>query len=196
LRREKAGTLGTARKLYRKRKTEALQGKKLPENLRRAGIPTLSAFSQRFIDAIQVRCAAKPKTVEFYAQQMTRLLEFEPLASARLDAIDEALIESFVQSRQMQASRAGHNRKKPRPVADEKSISPATVNRALACLRRLLRLAQEWRVIDRVPRVHLLKGERMSAPARNNVSFAGLIDITSQFSRWLDTRQSCRRWKA
>ncbi len=34
-RREKAGTKGTAVDLYRKRKTEALQGKKLPEKLRR-----------------------------------------------------------------------------------------------------------------------------------------------------------------
>jgi integrase len=35
LRREKAGTRGMAVKLYRKRKTEALQGKKLPETIRR-----------------------------------------------------------------------------------------------------------------------------------------------------------------
>ncbi len=122
--------------------------------------PTLKEFSQRFIDAVEVRCAAKPRTVEFYAQQMTRLLEFEPLANARLDAIDESLIESFVQARRLAASRAGANRKVPRPVADEKPVSPATVNRALACLRRLLRLAQEWRVIDRLPRIRLLQGER------------------------------------
>lgn len=159
LRREKAGARGAAVKLYQKRKTEALQGKKLPENLRLAGMPTLRGFAQRFIDAIQARCAAKPKTVEFYAQQLRRLLEFEPLADARLDSIDESLIEAFVQSRRLQASRAGSNRKKPRSIDPEKAVSPATVNRALACLRRLLRLAQEWRVIDRVPRVRLLPGE-------------------------------------
>jgi hypothetical protein len=34
IRREKAGTKGAAIKLYQKRKTEALQGKKLPESLR------------------------------------------------------------------------------------------------------------------------------------------------------------------
>ena len=33
-RREKVGAKGSAIKLYQKRKTEALQGKKLPENLR------------------------------------------------------------------------------------------------------------------------------------------------------------------
>src|SRR5262249_55962444 len=98
-------------------------------------------FSQRFIDSIQVRCAAKPRTVEFYSQQLARLLEFEPLADARISDIDEAMIESFVQSRSQQ-------------------VSPASVNRALATLRRLLRLAQEWRVVDRIPRIRMLHGER------------------------------------
>jgi integrase len=140
--------------------------------------PTLTEFSQRFIDEIQVRCAAKPNTVSFYALKMTRLLEFEPLATAPLDAIDESMIAAFVQWRSAQTSRAGHNRKKPRPVADEKPISPASVNRELATLRRLLRLAQEWREIDRVPRIRLLPGERdreytMNHPTeRNYLEFA------------------------
>lgn len=128
--------------------------------IERAPAPTLKEFSQRFIDAIQVRCAPKPKTVEFYAQQLTRLLEFEPLANARLDRIDESLIESFVQHRCQQTSRAGANRKRRPASTLAKTVSPASVNRALATLRRLLRLAQEWRVIDRVPRVRLLPGER------------------------------------
>lgn len=119
----------------------------------------LKDFAQRFIDTIQVRCAAKPKTVEFYAQQLARLLEFEPLAKARLTEIDEALIESFVQHRCRQMSRAGANRKKKREPLVERPVSAASVNRALATLRRLLRLAQEWREIDRVPRVRLLPGE-------------------------------------
>jgi integrase len=33
------------------------------------------------------------------------------------------------------------------------------VNRELATLRRLLRLAHEWKILDRVPRIHLLRGE-------------------------------------
>lgn len=42
-----------------------------------------------------------------------------------------------------------------------KEVAPATVNRELATLRRLLRLAYEWRLIDRVPRIRLLNGERV-----------------------------------
>ena len=122
--------------------------------------PTLKEFSRRFIDEIQVRCKEKPNTVSFYALKLTRLLEFEPLASALLDSIDESLIAASVQWRSAQISRACHNRKKACAKASEKPISAASVNRELATLRRLLRLAQEWRVIGRVPRIHLLRGER------------------------------------
>ena len=104
--------------------------------------PTLKDFAQRFIDAIEVRCGEKPLTVEFYASKLARLLEFVPLASARIDSIDESLIESYVQHR-------------------NQKVCPASINRELATLRRALRLAQEWRVIDRVPRIRLLPGERV-----------------------------------
>lgn len=128
--------------------------------LERKTAPTLKEFSQRFVDYIQTRSAEKPKTVEFYAQQMARLLEFEPLASARLDAIDESLIEKFVQWRSQQTSRAGASRKRKAPANPQRAISAATVNRSLATLRKLLRLAHEWRLINRIPRVRLLPGER------------------------------------
>ncbi len=104
--------------------------------------PTLQNFAQRFIDAIQVRCAPKPRTIAFYVEKLGRLLEFEPLATASLDAIDEARIEQYVQQR-------------------AKKVAPATVNREQATLRRLLRLAHEWKVINRVPRIRMLPGERM-----------------------------------
>jgi integrase len=109
--------------------------------LDRPEAPLLKNFSQRFLDAIQVRCAAKPATVLFYSKKLARLLMFESLANSPLDEIDEVLIEKFVQHR-------------------SKQVSPASVNRELATLRRLLRLAQEWKVIDRVPRIRLLRGER------------------------------------
>jgi len=122
--------------------------------------PTLKEFAQRFIDEIEVRCQGKPNTVQFYAFKLSRLLEFEPLASARLDRIDEELIAAFVQNRSHQKSRAGANRKRPSALSVEKLISPASVNRELATLRRLLRMAHEWKVINRVPRIRLLRGER------------------------------------
>jgi integrase len=85
---------------------------------------------------------ARASRVPRKTQKLNRLLEYPALSSARLDKIDEALIERYVQERR-------------------KRVSPATVNRQLATLRRALRLAQEWKIIDRVPRIRLLPGERV-----------------------------------
>lgn len=121
--------------------------------------PTLREFEKRFIDSVKTRCAEKPETVRFYQAKMSRLLEFTPMADARRDRIDEGMIESFVQHRR-------------------KTVSPASVNRELATLRRALRLAHEWKVIDRVPRIRLLPGERnresvlTHAQARNYLQFS------------------------
>ncbi len=156
LRREKAGTRSAAILLYRKRKQEALEGRKLPEKLRNLNRPTLREFSNRFLEAVKIRRAAKPRTVGFYAEQVKRLLEYEPLASARLNDIDEALVEAYIQHRSQEFVR--HYTKEGLKTS-ERRLAPSTVNRGLATLRRLMRLAQEWRVIDRVPRIHLLAGE-------------------------------------
>src|SRR5260370_6001453 len=88
--------------------------------------PTLKDFGQRFIDnaAVGRRRAPRASTLEFYAGRMNRLLEFEPLASARLDHITPELVERYVKSRQAK-------------------VGPACINRDLATLRRCLRVAME-----------------------------------------------------
>jgi integrase len=110
--------------------------------------PTLAEFAPRFTAEIETACAEKPATVGFYAEKLRRLLADSELPKTRLDALDEAAIDGYKQRRARQASR--YNR----------PLSPASVNRELATLRRLLRLAQEWKVLDRVPRIRLLRGER------------------------------------
>ena len=84
---------------------------------------------------------AQQKNVRFYLSKLDRLLEFQPLAIAKLDAIDEALIETYVQHRR-------------------ETVSLASVNRELATLRRLLGMAYQWKVIDRIPVIRKLDGER------------------------------------
>jgi hypothetical protein len=93
--------------------------------------PTLKEFSLRFQAAIETLCAGKPATVVFYHAEMRQLLADRELSVARLDAIDEGMIDVYKQRRTRQPSRFG------RPM------SPASVNRELATLRRALRLAQE-----------------------------------------------------
>jgi integrase len=108
----------------------------------RKPVPAFVDFAEQFKKSVRTKCADKPSTVQFYENKLARLLEFTPVAQARLDRIDEALIDSYVQHRR-------------------ESVSPASVNRELATLRKALRLAHEWRIIDRVPRIRLLAGERV-----------------------------------
>lgn len=113
----------------------------------RKPVPSLQGFADRFLAAIETQYADKPATILFYRSKLNYLLAFGPLAKRRLDRIDEALIDEYKQKRSRQLSR----RKKP--------FSVVPVNRELATLRRLLRLSHEWKMIDRVPRIRLLRGE-------------------------------------
>jgi integrase len=103
--------------------------------------PTFREFEKSFTKSVETKCAEKPATVNFYKSKMARLLEFSPLADTRLDRVDEAMIESFIQHRRA-------------------TVGVGSVNLELATLRKALRLAHEWKLIDRVPRIHLLAGER------------------------------------
>ena len=113
----------------------------------RVKVPTLREFSIAFEKAIETQCAEKPRTIEFYASRV-RLLMASELADRTLDTIDEAAIEKYRQTRAATVSR--------RKI----TLAAGSVNRELATLRRLLRLAYEWKVINRVPRIKLLRGEK------------------------------------
>lgn len=79
-------------------------------------------------------------TITFYQGKLARLLDYSRLALARLDRIDEELIEDYVQQRR-------------------KAVAPATVNREMETLRRALR-AHKCKIMDRLPRIEMLQGER------------------------------------
>jgi integrase len=107
----------------------------------REKVPSLLGFKERFLDEIRVRRADHPETIEFYESKYSGLLKFAPLAQARLDHIDEKLVAQFT----------------AKMVRDDYQRS--TVNRHLATLKRAMRLAARWRIIDRVPSIELLTGE-------------------------------------
>lgn len=114
---------------------------------KRKPVPTLKEFSSRFMEAIETTCAERPRTIAFYREKLGKLLAHDRFAKARLDAIDEAAVDAYKNVRTRTKSRY----KRP--------MSVASINRELATLRRLLRLAQEWKVINRVPRIRLIRGE-------------------------------------
>lgn len=107
--------------------------------------PTLRDFKDRFVQYLPARVSKE--TQKFYTEHLKPLLEFLPLAECRLDRINSAVVEDFVQWRKPQKGATG-------PVA------VSTINHNLRTLRRVLHLAQEFEVIARVPKIKLLTGER------------------------------------
>ncbi|MGC4048328.1 MAG: hypothetical protein QM757_01250 [Paludibaculum sp.] len=110
-------------------------------------VPTLAEFAVGFEEEIKVRSAEKPRTVAFYLEKLKKLLADRPLSRLRLDKLDEAAVDAYT------TRRAGTQTRR------KKTIAVASINRELATLRRLMRLAFEWKVIARVPRIRLLRGE-------------------------------------
>jgi site-specific recombinase XerD len=116
-RREKVGTKSNAILLYRKRKTEALQGKKLPEKLRRATI----SFADIAKDALAYSKAHK-RTYDDDVQRMERMLGWFGERSA--DSITPQDIERHFEQ----------------CIADEE-WAPSTINHYRSLLSLTYRLA-------------------------------------------------------
>lgn len=109
---------------------------------KRLPVPIFEEFKPRVLDEIaKLHGVDHPRTIQFYEQTFNRVLSFKPLAKANLRDVDEQLIARF-SSNQMD------------------KVKPATINRALSVIRRALYLAEEWKLIDRAPKVKMLEGER------------------------------------
>ena len=91
---------------------------------------TLEDFGDIFLAEMKSYCQNKPRTYEFWSGTMKKILAYRPIAKAKLDELDEELIAKFV----------SHSLTK---------VKAPTVNRRLATLRRALRLALDWKLIDR-----------------------------------------------
>jgi len=71
---------------------------------------TLLEPAEIFKTFIGRRSAERPETIKFYRSKLRRLLEYKPLAAAQINAIDETLIEQYVQHRRETVSPAAVNR--------------------------------------------------------------------------------------
>jgi hypothetical protein len=95
-------------------------------------VPTLKAFREDFITAVRAEKPDKPKTVQFYTYSFDSLLKYEALAEARLDGIDDRLVQRFT------VWALARNCERD----EERTCSVATVNRWRATLRKALRMAR------------------------------------------------------
>src|SRR5271167_2577908 len=82
----KQGNPRTARQIEAAHRTSLAKGE--VGITERKVVPMFSSFAQRFIAHVETRHENKPQTVVFYASKLSRLLEFAPIASARIDRID------------------------------------------------------------------------------------------------------------
>jgi integrase len=141
----KQGNKRIAEQIEAARKTALAKGEVNIQERKR--VPTLRQFAKEFEGAIRTQCAEKPRTIEFYLSRVRVLLKAD-FADRALHTIDEAVVDKYRQTRAAKITRR------------KMLLSAGSINRELATLRRMLRLAYEWKVIDRVPRIKLLRGEK------------------------------------
>ena len=137
----KQGNKRIAEQIEAARKTELAKGEVGIRN--RKISPTLAEFAeQRFIPFVEKHKAEKLNTISFYKQCTARIRTFPRLWNARLDEIRAEDITAYIGVRQAL------------------SMSTSTVNRDLAALRRMFKLAMEWESVSKLlPTVRLLSGE-------------------------------------
>jgi site-specific recombinase XerD len=119
LRREKAGTKSDALSLYRKRKTEALQGKKLPESLRTPAV----SFAKLAHDALVYSKAHKRTYQDDVIRMPWLMAAFRERAA---DSITPQDLERHLTQ-----------------IAAERDWAPASVNRYCALVSLIFRLGIE-----------------------------------------------------
>jgi site-specific recombinase XerD len=100
---------------------------------------TLVEFKSRFFDHLRSKVAAR--SLKYYEDAFEPLVSFPPMARTKLAQINQNVIEKFVQHRLS-------------------TVMPATVNHSLRTLRRAMRLAHDWNLIAKVPKIKLLPKER------------------------------------
>jgi integrase len=106
--------------------------------------PTLNDFiTRRFEPWAKARFENNvPKTWLWYRTTIRAVQKYKPLASAVLDEITSEKVSTFAAHRQ------------------SLKMQVSSVNNSLRALRRMLRLAVEWGVLEVAPHIKLLPGER------------------------------------
>jgi integrase len=129
--------------------------------------PTLKEFCDNRIEPY-----AKPRGAWiWYRAGMRALLKHAPLAATPIDAIRGEKVAGFAAWRQAQGLEAG------------------SINSSLRVLRRMLRLAVDWGVIESAPKIELLPGEtrreRVVTPSEEVLYLAAATPLLSDVATLL-----------
>jgi integrase len=111
---------------------------------RHTPIPTIAQFIDlRFEPWVKSTFEkTSPKTwLDFYRVGLRSIKAYEPLSGMRLDQINSETVTSFAGYRQANG------------------LQVSTVNSSLRVLRRVLRIAVEWGVLETTPKIKMLPGE-------------------------------------
>jgi integrase len=107
-------------------------------------VPSLLEFCEQRFEP-WAKSTTAPKTwIDFYRVGLRAIKGYGRLASMRLDEITSENVAEFAAHRQSQG----------------KGLQVSTVNSSLRTLRRVLRVAAEWGLIQSVPKIKRLPGER------------------------------------
>jgi integrase len=106
--------------------------------------PTFAEFCEKRFEPWIKTTTAQKTWLDFYRVGLRAINAYRPLASLRLDEINSESAAAF----------AAHRR------AQKGGLEVSTVNSSLRVLRRVLRQAAEWGLVEVVPKIKMLPGER------------------------------------
>lgn len=117
-------------------------------------VPTVEAFSKVFLEVAELK--NKQSSVES-KETIVRVHLVPRIGTLRLDQIDYAVIEDLKLA--LSKSPIGNAERRPgSPV--KRTLSWKTINNCLTVLRRMLEVARKRGLIDRVPEVEWLRGDK------------------------------------
>ena len=120
-------------------------------------IPTLSDFCSNRVEPWAKMRPSWP----WYRSGIRPLLKYRAIAATRLDNITSETVADYAAHRQSEGREAG------------------TINRELRVLRRVLRLAVEWGLLERTPKVQMLRGEKRRERVVTDEEFATYLSLAS-----------------
>jgi integrase len=104
--------------------------------------PTLIEFCEKRFEPWIESTTSRKTWLDFYRVGLRAIKKYRPLATLRLDEVTTEKASEFAGDRQAQG------------------LQVSTVNSSLRVLRRVLRIASEWGLLNSVPKIRMLPGER------------------------------------